>query len=49
MLTVCRDLRMISVVEGVEHAERDVLIALGAEMFKYVFAKPARLFPTPVF
>src|SRR5450432_3789455 len=49
--TLCRDLDVAIVAEGVEVAEeRDCLSRLGGDLYQgYLFAKPARGFPEPVF
>ena len=48
---LCADMGMTIVVEGVETpAERDTLGELGCDLLQgYLFAKPGRPFPTPVF
>jgi len=45
--SLCRDLCIIVVAEGVESAEeRDVLVDLGCDLLQgYRFAKPGRPFP----
>jgi EAL domain-containing protein (putative c-di-GMP-specific phosphodiesterase class I) len=47
MTTLCKDLGMLVVAEGVEtEAERDVLIELGCDFLQgYLLARPARPFP----
>lgn len=47
MTSLCRDMGMLVVAEGVETvAERDMLIELGCELLQgYLFAKPAGPFP----
>ncbi len=47
LITVCRDLKMRVVSEGIETAgERDALLALGGDLFQgYFFARPERSFP----
>lgn len=47
LITVCRDLGMIVVAEGVETpAERDTVAALGCDLLQgYLFARPAAPFP----
>ncbi len=47
MCTLCHDMGMPIVVEGVECAEeRDVLVDLGCDLFQgYFFAKPGKPFP----
>jgi EAL domain-containing protein (putative c-di-GMP-specific phosphodiesterase class I) len=47
MLSVCADLGMEAVVEGVETvAERDMLLSLGADLLQgFLLAKPSRPFP----
>jgi EAL domain-containing protein (putative c-di-GMP-specific phosphodiesterase class I) len=49
--TLCHDLNVAIVAEGVEVAEeRDCLSTLGGDLYQgYLFAKPARGFPTPVY
>jgi EAL domain-containing protein (putative c-di-GMP-specific phosphodiesterase class I)/ActR/RegA family two-component response regulator len=51
MIELVRDLGMLVVAEGVEVGEeRDTLISCGCDLFQgYLFAKPGRPFPTPVF
>ena len=48
MTTLCKDMGMMVVGEGVESIEeRDALIALGCDLLQgYLFAKPAPPFPT---
>jgi EAL domain-containing protein (putative c-di-GMP-specific phosphodiesterase class I)/ActR/RegA family two-component response regulator len=48
IVSVCRDMRLAIVAEGVETIEeRDALAGLGAELLQgYLFAKPGRPFPT---
>jgi EAL domain-containing protein (putative c-di-GMP-specific phosphodiesterase class I) len=47
MSTLCRDLGMCLVAEGVEtRDERDTLVGLGCDLFQgYLFAKPGAPFP----
>jgi EAL domain-containing protein (putative c-di-GMP-specific phosphodiesterase class I) len=47
--TLCRDLGMLCVAEGIETAaERDTLVAIGLDLFQgYLFARPDRPFPSP--
>lgn len=47
MVTVCRELNILVIAEGVETAaERDALDALGCQLMQgYLFAKPAPAFP----
>jgi EAL domain-containing protein (putative c-di-GMP-specific phosphodiesterase class I)/signal transduction histidine kinase len=49
MLTLCRDMGLLIVAEGVEtFAERDTLLALGCDLFQgYLFGRPGRAFPEP--
>jgi EAL domain-containing protein (putative c-di-GMP-specific phosphodiesterase class I)/CheY-like chemotaxis protein len=49
--TLCRELRVELVAEGVEVAEeRDCLSSLGGDLYQgYLFAKPARGFAAPAF
>jgi EAL domain-containing protein (putative c-di-GMP-specific phosphodiesterase class I) len=49
--SLCRDLDVEIVAEGVEVAEeRDCLSRLGGDLYQgYLFARPARGFPAPVF
>jgi EAL domain-containing protein (putative c-di-GMP-specific phosphodiesterase class I) len=49
--TLCRELGVQLVAEGVEVAEeRDCLSTLGGDLYQgYLFAKPARGFPAPVY
>jgi EAL domain-containing protein (putative c-di-GMP-specific phosphodiesterase class I) len=49
--TLCQDLNVEIVAEGVEVAEeRDCLNTLGGDLYQgYLFARPARGFPQPVF
>ena len=49
MTQLCAELQMRVVCEGVEtREERDALVEVGADLFQgYLFAKPARGFPTP--
>jgi EAL domain-containing protein (putative c-di-GMP-specific phosphodiesterase class I) len=49
--TLCHELDVEIIAEGVEVAEeRDCLAALGGDLFQgYLFAKPGRGFPSPVF
>ena len=49
--TLCRDLDVELVAEGVEVAEeRDCLSRLGGDLYQgYLFARPARGFPAPAF
>jgi EAL domain-containing protein (putative c-di-GMP-specific phosphodiesterase class I) len=49
--TLCQDLHVEIVAEGVEVAEeRDCLNTLGGDLYQgYLFARPARGFPTPVY
>ena len=49
--TLCSDLKVDVIAEGVEVAEeRDCLNALGGDLYQgYLFAKPARGFPAPVY
>ena len=49
--TLCQDLNVEIVAEGVEVAEeRDCLNTLGGDLYQgYLFARPARGFPTPVY
>jgi EAL domain-containing protein (putative c-di-GMP-specific phosphodiesterase class I) len=49
--SLCRDLDVELVAEGVEVAEeRDCLSRLGGDLYQgYLFARPARGFPAPVF
>ena len=51
MVSVCRDLRMTVVTEGVEtEEERDVLVTLGCDVFQgYLFGRPQREFVAPTF
>jgi EAL domain-containing protein (putative c-di-GMP-specific phosphodiesterase class I) len=51
LATLCRDLNTEIIAEGVEVAEeRDCLNELGGDLFQgYLFARPNRGFPTPVF
>jgi EAL domain-containing protein (putative c-di-GMP-specific phosphodiesterase class I)/CheY-like chemotaxis protein len=46
--SLCRDLGVLMVVEGVEtHAERDCIVSLGGDLFQgYLFARPGKGFPT---
>ena len=46
MLTLCREMGILVVAEGVETIEeRDVLAALGGDLMQgYLFARPARQF-----
>lgn len=48
LATLCRDLGLLAIVEGVETAdERDALIFLGCDLLQgYLFARPASSFPT---
>ncbi|HET7538360.1 MAG TPA: EAL domain-containing protein [Polyangiaceae bacterium] len=50
MTSLCRDLGMRVVAEGVENAaERDTLLALGADLFQgYFYAKPGPPYPNVV-
>ncbi len=50
MATLCRDMGMLIVAEGVETiAERNVLLDLGCDLLQgYLFARPGRPFPEPV-
>jgi EAL domain-containing protein (putative c-di-GMP-specific phosphodiesterase class I) len=47
MTTLCKDLGIIVVAEGIEVAdERDTIIDLGCDLLQgYLFAKPGRAFP----
>lgn len=47
MASLCRDMGMLVVAEGVETvAERDALVELGCDLLQgYLFAKPSRPFP----
>lgn len=49
--TVCRDLKTELIAEGVETPEeRDCLTAMGGDLYQgYLFARPGRGFPSPVF
>jgi len=49
--TLCQDLNVEIVAEGVEVAEeRDCLNTLGGDLYQgYLFARPARGFPTPIY
>jgi EAL domain-containing protein (putative c-di-GMP-specific phosphodiesterase class I) len=49
--TMCRELNVEIVAEGVESAaERDCLTDLGGDLYQgYLFARPSRGFPAPVF
>ena len=49
MKTLCEDLRMLVIAEGVETvAERDTLAELGCDLLQgYLFAKPQRAFEAP--
>jgi EAL domain-containing protein (putative c-di-GMP-specific phosphodiesterase class I) len=49
--SLCRDMDVALVAEGVEVAEeRDCLSDLGGDLYQgYLFARPGRGFPTPVF
>jgi EAL domain-containing protein (putative c-di-GMP-specific phosphodiesterase class I)/CheY-like chemotaxis protein len=49
--TLCEELGVVLVAEGVEVAEeRDCLTRLGGDLYQgYLFARPERGFPTPVF
>ncbi len=51
MVTLCRDLGMLVIAEGIETpAERDTLISLGCDHLQgYLFAKPGKPFPNVVF
>jgi EAL domain-containing protein (putative c-di-GMP-specific phosphodiesterase class I) len=48
MTSLCRDLGMLVVAEGIETPEeRDTLVALGCDLLQgYLFAKPAEPFPS---
>jgi EAL domain-containing protein (putative c-di-GMP-specific phosphodiesterase class I) len=48
MVSLCRDMGMLVVAEGVEtKAECDVLVGLGCDLLQgYLFAKPGRPFPS---
>ncbi|HMJ13874.1 MAG TPA: EAL domain-containing protein, partial [Polyangiaceae bacterium] len=47
MTTLCRDMGLLIVAEGIETAaERDTLLELGCDLFQgYLFARPGRAFP----
>jgi EAL domain-containing protein (putative c-di-GMP-specific phosphodiesterase class I) len=47
MISVCRDLGIQAVAEGIEtHAERDTIVSLGCDFLQgYLFAKPGKPFP----
>jgi len=49
MTTLCRDMGMIVVAEGIETVgERDMVVALGCDLLQgYLFAKPGRTPPRP--
>jgi EAL domain-containing protein (putative c-di-GMP-specific phosphodiesterase class I) len=49
--TLCRELNTELIAEGVERPEeRDCLNALGGDLYQgYLFARPGRGFPEPVF
>jgi len=49
--TLCRDIKTEIIAEGVElAAERDCLCELGGDLFQgYLFARPGRGFPSPVY
>jgi len=49
MVTMCRELGMLVVAEGIECAEeRDVVLEAGCDLLQgYLFAKPGEAFPQP--
>jgi EAL domain-containing protein (putative c-di-GMP-specific phosphodiesterase class I) len=49
IVSLCRDLDIHLIAEGIEtKAERDTILALGGDLFQgYLFARPAKPFPTP--
>ena len=49
LTSLCREMGMTTVVEGVETVEeRDTLVGLGCDLLQgYLFAKPGRPFPEP--
>ena len=48
---LCRDLNTEIIAEGVEvAAERDCLTELGGDLYQgYLFARPGRGFPSPIY
>ena len=51
MTSLCRDMNVLVVAEGIETAaERDTLASLGCDLMQgYLFARPDRPFPRPIF
>ena len=51
IINLCRDLRIQLIAEGIETpAERDTVVRLGGDLCQgYLFARPGRPLPTPVF